>query len=210
MTVDAARVTSDLLRTIVAATTRITETRREREPLAALEKRAAAARPRGRQFEAALGAHGGANVIAECKRRSPSKGVLAAAYDPVRIATQYERGGAAAVSVLTEPTFFDGALEHLTAVRAAIGLPVLRKDFIVDEYQLFEARAAGDHLLAEIAEGADQILDVHDHGPAAIQRAHQSARRDKFGAAGIDKERGPFHQGKIGFCDDARGIGIQP
>jgi indole-3-glycerol phosphate synthase len=138
-----AQVNSDLLRTIVAATERVTEARREREPLAALEKRAAVARPRGRQFEAALGADARVNVIAECKRRSPSKGVLAAAYDPVRIATQYERGGAAAVSVLTEPTFFDGTLEHLTAVRAAIGVPVLRKDFVIDEYQLFEARAAG-------------------------------------------------------------------
>jgi indole-3-glycerol phosphate synthase len=82
-------------------------------------------------------------IIAECKRRSPSRGVLARDYDPVAIATQYERGGATAISVLTEPTFFDGAPEHLTAVRAAVDLPLLRKDFIVDEYQLFEARAMG-------------------------------------------------------------------
>ncbi len=133
----------DLLRTIVAATVRVTEVRREREPLAALEKRASAAAPRGDRFEASLGRPDCFNVIAECKRRSPSKGVLAADYDPVSIARRYEDGGAAAVSVLTEPTFFDGALAHLTAVRAAVGLPLLRKDFVVDEYQLFEARAAG-------------------------------------------------------------------
>jgi indole-3-glycerol phosphate synthase len=69
--------------------------------------------------------------------------VLAPEYDPVALATQYERGGAAAISCLTEPSFFDGALEHLTAVRAAVSIPVLRKDFIVEDYQLLEARAAG-------------------------------------------------------------------
>ena len=136
-------MSADLLRTIVAATERVVETRRGREPQAALERRAAAARPRGADFEAALGVADRVNVIAECKRRSPSKGVLAAEYDPVRIARQYEEGGAAAISVLTEPTFFDGALEHLTAVRSSVLLPLLRKDFIVDQYQLFEARAAG-------------------------------------------------------------------
>ena len=133
----------DLLRTIVAATRRITEVRRQQESLNALESRAAGAAPRGALFEEALGRRDRHNVIAECKRRSPSRGVLAAHYDPVAIARQYQLGGAAAISVLTEPTFFDGALEHLTAVRAAVSLPILRKDFIVDEYQLFEARAAG-------------------------------------------------------------------
>jgi indole-3-glycerol phosphate synthase len=133
----------DLLRTIVAATRRITEVRRRHEPQPALERRAAGAAPRGALFAEALGRSDRYNVIAECKRRSPSRGVLAASYEPVAIARQYERGGAAAISVLTEPTFFDGALDHLTAVRAAVGLPILRKDFIVDEYQLFEARAAG-------------------------------------------------------------------
>ena len=135
--------TPDLLWTIVAATERILEVRRDRESLAAIERRAAAASPRGDAFESALGAPGRVNVIAECKRRSPSRGVLAATYDAVAIARQYEAGGAAAVSVLTEPTFFDGSLEHLAAVRSAVGLPLLRKDFVVDEYQLFEARAAG-------------------------------------------------------------------
>jgi len=150
-------MSADLLRTIVAATERVVETRRGREPQAALERRAAAARPRGADFEAALGAADRVNVIAECKRRSPSKGVLAAEYDPVRIARQYEEGGAAAISVLTEPTFFDGALDHLAAIRSSVVLPLLRKDFIVDQYQLFEARAAGADAVLLIVAALDQI-----------------------------------------------------
>jgi len=146
----------DLLRTIVAATERITDLRREREPLAQLERRAAAATPRGDRFEAALSQAGRVNVIAECKRRSPSRGVLAERYDPVSIARRYGQGGAAAISVLTEPTFFDGALDHLSAVRAAVDLPLLRKDFVVDEYQLFEARAAGADAVLLIVAALDQ------------------------------------------------------
>jgi indole-3-glycerol phosphate synthase len=149
-------MSADLLRTIVAATERIIDTRRRHEPLDALERRAASARPRGADFESALGMTDRVNVIAECKRRSPSKGVLAIDYDPVQIARQYEDGGAAAISVLTEPTFFDGALEHLTAVRSAVALPLLRKDFIVDEYQLFEARVAGADAVLLIVAALEQ------------------------------------------------------
>lgn len=133
----------DLLRAIVAGTRRIVEVRREREPAAALERRAARATPQGARFETELSTAGRINVIAECKRRSPSKGVMAAKYDPVAIAAAYERGGAVAISVLTEPTFFDGSLEDLAAVRQAVRVPLLRKDFVVDEYQLLEARANG-------------------------------------------------------------------
>jgi len=168
----------DLLRTIVAATERITEVRREREPLAALERRAAAASPDGPRFERELGMAGRVNVIAECKRRSPSKGVLAADYDPVRIATLYQQGGAAAISVLTEPTFFDGALEHLQAVRAAVTLPIIRKDFVVDEYQIFEARAIGADAILLIVAALDQPALVRlqqkawDLGLAALVEVH--------------------------------------
>src|SRR5215813_1589268 len=147
---------SDLLLAIVAATQRITEIRREQVPEGTLEQRASAKSPRGSLFEAALGMANRVNVIAECKRRSPSRGVLAPEYDPVRIARQYEEGGAAAISVLTEPTFFDGALEHLAAVRSSVGLPLLRKDFIVDEYQLFEARATGADAVLLIVAGLEQ------------------------------------------------------
>jgi indole-3-glycerol phosphate synthase len=146
----------DLLRTIVAATQQITDTRRTQEPASALERRAAARQPRGAHFETVLAMAGRVNVIAECKRRSPSRGVLAAQYDPVSIARKYEAGGAAAISVLTEPTFFDGALAHLTAVREAVNLPLLRKDFVVDDYQLLEARAAGADAVLLIVAALDQ------------------------------------------------------
>ena len=121
------------------------------------------------------------NVIAECKRRSPSRGVLRADYDPVAIARGYAEAGAAAISVLTEPTFFDGSLDHLRAVRAAVAVPVLRKDFIVSEYQILEAKAAGaDAVLLIVAAldpvelralagcaaglGLDALVEVHDAG----------------------------------------------
>lgn len=121
---------------------------------------------------------GRVNVIAECKRRSPAKGVLAVDYDPASIARSYERGGAAAISVLTEPTFFDGALGHLTAVRRAVSLPLVRKDFIVDDYQLFEASAAGADAVLLIVAALDQVslvrLQTHawELGLAALVEVH--------------------------------------
>ena len=136
--------TADLLATIVAATRRIVEVREAREPASAL---AAAVerlpRAANRFREALLESAGAPRIIAECKRRSPSRGVLRAAYDPVAIAQGYEAAGAAAISVLTEPTFFDGSLDHLRAVRNAVRVPLLRKDFVISEYQLLEARSAG-------------------------------------------------------------------
>ena len=168
----------DLLRTIVAATQQITETRRAQEPASALELRALARTPRGDRFETALGMSGRVNVIAECKRRSPSRGVLAAQYDPVAIAKKYEAGGAAAISVLTEPTFFDGALAHLTAVRDAVDLPILRKDFVVDDYQLLEARAAGADAILLIVAALEQSALVRlqsrawELGLAALVEVH--------------------------------------
>jgi indole-3-glycerol phosphate synthase len=180
----------DLLRTIVAATERIVAVRRDREPIEALERRAAEATPRGSRFEAALGAVGPVNVIAECKRRSPSRGVLAADYDPVAIARQYEAGGAAAISVLTEPTFFDGALEHLSAVRAAVDVPLLRKDFVVDDYQLLEARAAGADAVLLIVAALEQSelkrlqRRAWDLGLATLVEVHNEDELDRAIDAG--------------------------
>lgn len=171
----------DLLRAIVEATRRIVETRREREPLGLLTKRAGARTPRGAAFEAALRQQDRINVIAECKRRSPSKGVLARNYDPAAIASSYERGGAAAISVLTEPTFFDGSLEHLAAVRQAVRVPLLRKDFTVDEYQLHEARANGADaiLLIVAALEQSQLTALHRRAAelelAALVEVHDEA-----------------------------------
>ena len=142
----------DLLEAIVAATRTRVAAAAEREPRNALERRAEGHVPQGHVFAQRLSRPGAINVIAECKRRSPSRGVLRATYDPVSIAQGYERAGAAAISVLTEPGFFDGALDHLVAVRSAVGIPLLRKDFIVDDYQLLEARAAGaDAILLIVA-----------------------------------------------------------
>src|SRR5678816_3232617 len=95
---------------------------RARTSRAAVERQAAAATPKAVEFAAAL-ERPGVRIIAECKRRSPSKGVLKRDYDPARIASGYARAGAAAISVLTEPSFFDGQVEHLGAVRAAVSVP---------------------------------------------------------------------------------------
>ncbi|MEO6066264.1 MAG: indole-3-glycerol phosphate synthase TrpC [Lysobacterales bacterium] len=135
-----------------------------------------------RGFAAALDARiarGEAAVIAEIKRASPSQGTIREAYDPADIARSYERGGAACLSVLTDVDFFQGGDAHLIAARAACTLPVLRKDFIVDEYQVYEARALGADCLLLIAAalgdaalvdltaraqdlGMDVLLEVHD------------------------------------------------
>jgi indole-3-glycerol phosphate synthase len=181
-------VSADLLATIVAATRRTTEVRGAREPIDRLRERvarlAAGERPRASFFDA-LARRDRLNVIAECKRRSPSRGVLRAAYDPVAIARGYAASGAAAISVLTEPTFFDGSLDHLAAVHAAVDVPVLRKDFVVSEYQILEARAAGASALLLIVAaltpeelrtlteqartaGLDVLVEVHDAEELAV------------------------------------------
>jgi indole-3-glycerol phosphate synthase len=142
---------ADLLATIVAATRRIVEVRSSREPIATLSSRAERVVTRPGAFRAALARTDRVNVIAECKRRSPSRGVLRADYDPGTIARGYSAAGAAAISVLTEPTFFDGSLDHLATVRSLLDVPLLRKDFIVSEYQLLEARATGADAVLLIA-----------------------------------------------------------
>lgn len=155
----------DLLKAIVAATRARVEVQRARVTARTLESAIAAAAPT-RGFRRRLAAPG-RNVIAECKRRSPSRGVLRPVYDPAAIASSYEQAGAAAISVLTEPAFFDGALSHLEDVRRAVALPLLRKDFTVDPYQLLEARAAG----------ADAVLLIVAALEAQTMRAlHRDAR----------------------------------
>ena len=177
--------TADLLATIVAGTRRIVEVREEREPRAALEARALERQPRAGSFAAALGRTGRVNVIAECKRRSPSRGVLRASYDAAAIAAGYAAAGAAAISVLTEPTFFDGALEHLEGVRAVVDVPLLRKDFIVSEYQLLEARAAGADAVLLIVAALDvgRLSELHGLATAlelaTLVEVHNAAELDR-------------------------------
>jgi indole-3-glycerol phosphate synthase len=182
----------DLLATICAATRRAVSVRRERECDETLERRALVARPGGDRFRSALANHARLNIIAECKRRSPSRGILRAAYDPISIARAYEGAGAVAVSVLTEPTFFDGALEHLAAVRAAVSLPLLRKDFVLDRYQLLEARANGaDAILLIVAALGDAELrclhqQARELGLAALVEVHDAGEVDRAIAAGAE------------------------
>ena len=147
----------DLLEAIVAATRRIVSVRSSEVPVDRLDWQWR--RPAGDAFACALRDSAPPRVIAECKRRSPSRGILRENYDAATHARAYEQAGAAAISVLTEPTFFDGAPAHLRAVREVAAVPLLRKDFIVTEYQLFEAVALGaDAVLLIVAALDDAAL----------------------------------------------------
>jgi indole-3-glycerol phosphate synthase len=164
---------------------------RARRPLA--EVRAACRDlPAARDFVAALRPAPPARVrlIAEVKRASPSKGVMAGGLDPVRQARTYAAAGAAAVSVLTDQKYFHGTLDDLIAVRAAVDVPVLRKEFVIDEYQLWEARAAGADAILLIVAALDRsrLRDLFHAakgvGLAALVEAHTAAELDEAVAIG--------------------------
>jgi indole-3-glycerol phosphate synthase len=134
----------------------------------------------------------GSSVIAEVKRKSPSKGALADIPDPAVLAQAYERGGAAAISVLTEQRRFGGSLADLRAVRAAVDTPILRKDFIVDGYQLLEARAAGADLalLIVAALDDDELRRLHDTarelGLTVLVEVHDEPETERAVALGAE------------------------
>ncbi|MDE2119827.1 MAG: indole-3-glycerol phosphate synthase TrpC [Betaproteobacteria bacterium] len=173
---------SDILQRILATKAREVEAARAQTPLAELEQRARRRADAPRGFAAALRRSidaGRAGVIAEVKKASPSKGLLRADFDPAAIAAAYAAGGASCLSVLTDRDYFQGAPEYLRAARAACPLPVLRKDFLVDPYQVFEAAAMGadcvlliaaaldDARLVELEDcatelGLDVLVEVHD------------------------------------------------
>ncbi len=180
--------TPDILKKILRRKEEEIAARRARLGLDELRRRVGAAdAPRGflRALRARIGA-GEAAVIAEVKKASPSKGVLREDFDPAAIAASYEKGGAACLSVLTDQDFFQGADAYLRQARAACALPVLRKDFTIDPYQVVEARALGadcillivaaldDARLAELLAlatelGLDALVEVHD--AAELERA---------------------------------------
>jgi indole-3-glycerol phosphate synthase len=133
--------TDTFLSTILASTRTILEAAKESVPLAQLERRATQHRPRGWAAALRSKAATGPAVIAEIKKASPSKGLIRADFDPGWLARRYRAGGAAALSILTDEPFFQGSLRNLELASAAAPLPCLRKDFIIDEYQIVEARA---------------------------------------------------------------------
>ena len=172
---------SDILARICADTRRAVAASKSMRPLPELERAAAAASP-PRGFIEALDhavASSGYGLIAEIKRASPSRGLIRADFQPIALAHAYERGGAACLSVLTDAPYFQGEPAHLLAAREAVTLPVLRKDFILDPYQVVEARAMGaDCILlimaaltdvealaleaAALRWGMDVLVEVHD------------------------------------------------
>ena len=180
----------DILQRIVARKREEIDERRTESPIEQLRRQAAAAGST-RGFTAALKQRveaGDAAVIAEIKKASPSKGVMREDFDPVEIANSYQAGGAACLSVLTDRDFFQGHEDYLVAARAACELPVIRKDFIVDPYQVIESRAIGaDCILLIVAalddtslyelhslakeNGMDVLVEVHDR--AELDRAMQ-------------------------------------
>ena len=160
--------TDTFLATILASTRATLDAAKEAVPRAELERRAAGHRPRG--WIAALRRHAarGPAVIAEIKKASPSKGLIRADFNPEWLARRYRAGGAAALSVLTDEPYFQGSLRNLELASAAAPLPCLRKDFIIDEYQIVEARA----------HRADAIL--------LIAAALSSAELKRFSEAALD------------------------
>lgn len=159
---------------------RVDAAKRASDPAALRESALEARSKRGEhRFRDALSDRSNINIIAEFKKASPSKGVINNGVDPAEVARQYATGGAAAMSVLTEEDHFKGSLDDLRAVRAAVGLPILRKDFIFDEFQIYEAAASGAdailliaamlqngeierlRMIAEDELGIDALVEVH-------------------------------------------------
>jgi indole-3-glycerol phosphate synthase len=174
---------TDILSQIVARKRDRLVERKQQTPLAAL-RAAVAPNPEPHRFVAAL-QRDAINIIAEIKRRSPSKGIIRADFDPESIAANYTANGAACISVLTEEDYFDGSLEHLCAVRVVTGLPLLRKDFVFDEYQIYEAAQAGADailLIAAVLDGAqfnDLLQTAHGLGLDVLVEIHDQAEAEQ-------------------------------
>ena len=177
---------SDILNKILAVKAQEVAAAQAIKPLATVRDEAGKVAP-ARDFVAAIRgkiAAGQAAVIAEIKKASPSKGVMRADFRPGEIAASYAQHGAACLSVLTDEQFFQGSADYLKQARAACKLPVLRKDFIVDEYQIYQARAMGADAILLIAAALDvaqmQVLEALAHrlGMAVLVEVHNGAELD--------------------------------
>jgi indole-3-glycerol phosphate synthase len=186
---------SDILDTIIARKHEEIAQLRKTSPRAELLARAKAQAPT-RGFAGALQdkARGGAAVIAEIKRASPSKGLIRADFDAAWLAREYAEGGAACLSVLTDRDFFQGGNEYLIAARKACGLPVIRKDFLVDELQLIEARAIGADCVLLIAAALSKT-QLHELHACALEldldvlvEIHDDAELDRVLAADLGED----------------------
>ena len=174
---------------IVAGVRQDLEVREQATPLATVKEQA---RRRASAIECVgrLRAEDAVRVIAEVKRHSPSKGALATIKDPAALAAEYEKGGAAVISVLSEERRFHGSLADLDAVRARVDIPVLRKDFIVTPYQVWEARAHGADLVLLIVAALEQtVLEslverVHSLGMTALVEVHDTEEVARAADAG--------------------------
>lgn len=182
--------TADFLERILSARRQALAAARQATPAAKLEERAAVAPP-VRDFAAAL-RRNSLNLIAELKKASPSQGLLRRGYNPAALAPALEAAGAAAFSVLTEPEFFQGTVEDLQVVRNLTALPVLRKDFLFDPYQLYEARAAGADAVLLIATilGATELRQLitlgKQLGMAALVEVHTADELHRALEAGAE------------------------
>lgn len=179
---------NNILDQIVDSTRRALVERKLQKPLSDLERLISQSQP-CRDLSSCL-ARPGVGIIAEVKRASPSKGWLCPVLDIFTLARSYVQGGAAAISVLTEPVFFQGSLADLTAVRNTVALPLLRKDFIFDPYQVYEARSHGADAILLIAailplqELADLIALSHSLGMSALVEVHTEAEVERALSAG--------------------------
>ena len=180
-----------ILDQILADTRALVDERKAVTPAAALMRRPAFHAPT-LSLARALRRPDGPAVIAECKRASPSEGVIRREYRPADVARSYKQAAAAAISVLTEPTHFQGSLDDLAEVRHAVDLPVLRKDFVVDEYQLVEARAYGaDAVLLivaalEPARLAALVGAARELGLGVLVEVHDDAEVDELDLDAVD------------------------
>ena len=180
-----------ILDEIVRSKRREVTAARQRIPLEELQSKVATAPP-VRDFRGALVAAQEIRLIAEIKKASPSAQTLRSQFDPVQIAMVYQKHGAACISVLTDAPYFEGCLDHLSCVRKSVDIPLLCKDFLIDEYQILEARLAGADAILLIAEILDDLSlfrlqeRARELGMAALVELHEAINLPRVMKSGAD------------------------